>query len=96
MLSVQQFFDQKWHDSVPHPPYSQDVPTGDFFCVSLDEKSPQGKHFADVEEAKQKMAEALKSVKIDEFKKLLRSQKKKEVSVGVLHQMESTWKVTKV
>ena len=48
--------------------------------------------FADVEEVKQKMAEALKGIKIDEFKAFLSSGK--NISIGVLHQMESTLKVT--
>ena len=55
----------------------------------------KGKHFADVEEVKQKTAEALKDIKIDEFKNCS-EQWKKNVSVGVLHQMESTLKVTEV
>ena len=54
----------------------------------------KGKHFADVEEVKQKTAEALKGIKIDEFKTVLSSEKK--VLIDVLHQMESTLKVTRV
>ena len=54
----------------------------------------KGKHFADVEEVKQKTAEALKGIKIDEFKTVLSSEKK--VLIDVLHQMESTLKVTEV
>ena len=52
---------------MPHPPYSPDPALRNFF-VSLDEKSPRGKHFADVEEVKQKTTEAVKGVKIDEVK----------------------------
>ena len=53
---------------VPHPPYSPDRIPCDFF-VSLDEKKVlKGKCFADVKEVKQKMAEALKGIIIDEFK----------------------------
>ena len=54
----------------------------------------KGKHFADVEEVKQKTAEALKGIKIDEFKTVLSSGK--DISIVVLHQIESTLKVTKV
>ena len=36
----------------------------------------KGKHFADVEEAKQKMAEALKGIKIYEFKNCFEQWKK--------------------
>ena len=54
----------------------------------------KGKQFADVEEVKQKMAEALKGIKIDEFKTVLSGGK--NISIGILHQMESTLKVTEV
>ena len=52
------------------------------------------KHFADVEEVKQKMAEAFKDTNIDKFENYF--EQWKNVSIGVLHQMESTSKVTKV
>ena len=55
----------------------------------------KGKHFADVEEVKQKMAEALKGIKIDKFKNSF-EQWKKNVSISVLHQMARTLKVTEV
>ena len=55
---------------MPHPPYSPDLSQSDFFFVSLDENVLKGKRFADVEEVKQKMAEALKDIKVDEFKKI--------------------------
>ena len=54
----------------------------------------KGKHFVDVEEVKQKIAEALKGIKIDEFKNCLEQWKK--VSIGVFHQTESTLKVTEI
>ena len=53
----------------------------------------KGKHFADVEEVKQKQIGALKRIKIkvkngfEQWKKVL---------IGVLHQMGSTLKVTEV
>ena len=53
----------------------------------------KGKHFADGEKVKQKMAEVLKDIKIYEFKNCF-EQWKINVSVGVLHQKESTLKVT--
>ena len=52
------------------------------------------KRFANVEEVKQETAEALKDIKIDEFKTVLSSGKK--VSIGVLHHMDHTLKVTEV
>ena len=53
---------------IPYPPYSSASPLSDFFFISLDEKRHKGKLFADVEEVKQKMAGALKCIKIYEFK----------------------------
>ena len=47
-----------------------------FFFFPPDEKSPQREMFCNVEEVKQKMAEALKVVKIDEFKNCLQEWKK--------------------
>ena len=52
------------------------------------------KCFADVEEVEQKPAEALKGIKIKSSKTVLSSGK--NVSIGVLHQMESALKVTEV
>ena len=49
----------------------------------------EGKHFANMIEVKQKTAEALKGIKIDEVIKYF-EHKKKNFSIGVLHQMEST------
>ena len=78
---------------VPHPPYSPNFILSDFFFVSLDKNYVlNGKHFAKVEEVKQKMAEALKGIKINEFKNCFEQWKN---STGVLHQTESTLKVTK-
>ena len=54
----------------------------------------KGKRFSHVEEVKQKTAEALKSIEINEFKTVLSNGK--VVSIGVLHQKESTLKVTEV
>ena len=47
----------------------------------------KGKCFADVEEVKQKTWEALKGIDIEEFKTVWGSGK--NISVGVLYQMES-------
>ena len=54
----------------------------------------KGKYFANVEEVKQNMAEAPKGIKIYVFKNFLSSGK--NASIGVLHEMESTLKVTEV
>ena len=56
----------------------------------------KGKCFADVEEVnqKKKKAEALKGIKIDEFKTIFEHWKK--VLIGILHQMQSASKVAEV
>ena len=63
---------------VPHPPYSLDLTPRDFLLLLFPQmkKVLRGKHFTDVEEVKQKTAEALKAIKIDEFKTVLSSGKK--------------------
>ena len=87
-------FDQKRHDPCAPPPYSPDLTPEQLFFVSPEEKVLRGNRFTDVEEAKQKMVEALKGIRINEYKNCFEQWKK--VSVGVLHQMESTLKVTEV
>ena len=57
-------------------------------------KIPKGERFASVEQLKQNMAEALKGIKIDEFKHYF--EQWKNISIGVLHQMDSSLKVTEV
>ena len=79
---------------VPYPSYSPNLALRDFFLFPWMKKVLKGKHFADVEEVKQKTAEALKGIKINKFKNC--SEQWKKVSIGVLHQMESTVKVTEV
>ena len=79
---------------VLYPPYSPYLSPSNFFFVSLMRKVLKGKRFADTEEGKQKMAEALKGIKIDVFK--ICSEQWKNISIGVLHHMESTLKVTEV
>ena len=49
-----------------------------------------------MEEVKQKPAEALKAIKIDEIKNCFEQWKKKNALIGVLHQRESILKVTEV
>ena len=50
--------------------------------------------FCHVEEVKRKTSESLKGMKIDESKTVLHSGK--NISIGALHQMENTLKVTEV
>ena len=61
----------------------------------MKKKVLKGKCFADVKEVKQKLAKALKGININEFKNCF-EQWEKKVSIGVLHQMGITVKVTEV
>ena len=74
---------------VPHPPYSPDLAPSDFFLFLWVKKVLKGKCFANVEEVKQKMAKALKGIKMGEFKNIA-------TMFSVLQQMESTLKVAGV
>ena len=54
----------------------------------------KGKRLANVEQVKQETAEALKGIKIDEFKTGLSSGR--NIPTDVLHQTESAWKVSEI
>ena len=76
-----------------HPPCSTVSPREIFFCLfPWMKKVLKGKYFAGVKEEKQKTAKVLKGIKIYKFKNCFEQWKK--VLIGVLHQMESTLKVT--
>ena len=99
VLSAWQFLTKSGMTPMPRSPYSLDISPSNFFvCLFPQMKNVlKGKRFADMEEVKQtnkKMAEELKSIKINESKTVLSSGK--NVSVGVLHEMESTLKGTDV
>ena len=85
--------DQKWHDPCA-PPSLITWPHPKWLCCCCLKKVLKGKCFVDVEEVKQKMADALKGSRLMSSKTVLSSGK--NVSIGVLHQMESTLKVTEV
>ena len=87
-------FDQKWHDPHALPSLFTWAHPEQLFFVSQDEKVLKGKRFANVEEVKQKMAEALKGIKTDKLKNFF--EQWKNVLIGVLHQLESALKVTDV
>ena len=56
---------------MPHPPYSPNLSLSDFFFLFPQMKKVlKGKHFADVEEVRQKVAEALKGLRMQRLKKL--------------------------
>ena len=87
-------FDQKLqHPHAPPSLFTRSFPKRHFLSSWM-KKILKGKHFVDVEEVKQKTAEALKGIKINKFKNC--SEQWKNILIGVLHQMESPWKVTEV
>ena len=53
---------------MPHPPIHPPSPEATFFLFPWMKKVLKGKCFMAVEEVKQKAAETLKGMKIDEFK----------------------------
>ena len=79
---------------MPHHHYSPDLTPSNFSFFSADEKSLQRKNFADVEVVKQKTAQTLKGIKIDEFKNYF--EQWKNISIDAPHQMESALKVAEV
>ena len=67
-LSVRHFLTKNGMTPMPSPPYSPDLVLSNFFLFPWMKKILKGKHFVDVEEVKPKTAEALKGIKINEFK----------------------------
>ena len=61
---------------MPHPPYSPNLTPSNLFLFLQIKNVLKGKHFADVEEVKQKIAEALKGIKTDELKTYFEQWKK--------------------
>ena len=92
-LSAQQTLTKNDMTHMPHPPCSLDLVPSDFFLFPWMKNVLKGKHFANMEGVKKK-GRSTKGIKINEFNTVLCSGK--NVSTGVLHQMESTLKVTKV
>ena len=66
-LSVKQFLTKNSVTQLLHPPYSPDLTPCDFFLFPRMKKVLKGKSFADVEEVKRKMTEALKGITLQEF-----------------------------
>ena len=91
-LSVQ-FLTKNGMTPVPHPPYLPDHTRATSFCFPKN-RPQEEMFFASVEERKQKTAEVLKDIKIDAFENCF--EQWKNVSIGVLNQMESALKVTEV
>ena len=75
MVSVQQLMTKNGMSPVPHPSCSPNFYASDMFLLPQMKKVLKGTHFANVEEVKQKMAEARKGIKISKFKTVLSSGK---------------------
>ena len=75
-LSVQQFLVKNSMTPVLHPPYLPDPSPSDFFLFPWMKNVLKGKYFADAEEVKQKMAEALRRIQINEFRNCFEQWKK--------------------
>ena len=73
-----------------YPPCSPDLPPSDFLAYFPCEKKSSGKHFADLEEVKQKAEEALKGIKINEFKNCFKQWKK--VSIAYCIKWSVLWR----
>ena len=91
-LSIQQFLTKNGMTLVPHPPYLLNLSPSNYFLFPLMKKVLKGKRFANVQEVKEKMAEALKGIKIDELKN--RFEQWKKVSIGASNR--EYFEVTKV
>ena len=98
LRSFQQFLTKNSLASCPtlpiHPILPRVIFWGFFVVVSPIKKVLKGKHFADVEEVKQKTVDALKGINVNKLKNFLEQWKK--LSIGELNQMERTLKVTEV
>ena len=93
MLSVQQFLTKNSMTSMPHPPYFPNLSPSGFLFVSLDERSPQRETFCQCRRGDMKNSKNIKRHRNRQVQKL---EQWKNVSVGVVHQMESTLKVTEI
>ena len=75
-LSDHQFLTKDGMTPRPHSPYSPSLTLSNFFLFPWMKRFIKGKCFPDEEELKQKMAEALKGIKTEEFKNCFEQWKK--------------------
>ena len=69
-LSVQQFLGEKKNMTViPHPPYSPDLASCEFFLFSHKKGQMKEKRFADASEVKKKTLDVLNNISTEEFQK---------------------------
>ena len=93
-LSVQQFLAKNGMTPMTNPPHSPDLSPSHFFSLPQMKKVLKGKHFADMEEVKQKNSRSTKTHQNQRVKTVLNNGK--NVLIGVLHKVENTLKVTEV
>ena len=86
MLSIQQFLTKTQRDPYTPPSLFTWSHPSNCSLFPWKKKVLKGKHCTHVEEVKQNMAEALKSIQIDEFQNCL--EQWKNVSIGVLHHVK--------
>ena len=94
-LSVQQFLTKNRMTPVPHPPYSPGLVLNGIIFVSLDEKSLQRKTFCQCGRGETKNIRSTWNTSKSTHSKTVLSSGK-NILIGVLHQMESILKVTRV
>ena len=74
-----------------HPPYSCDLTPSDCFLFPHVKIVLKRKHFANVEEVNQKMAEALKCIKINTFKNCFEQWKKEGEGINQSTRVNDPW-----
>ena len=79
---------------MPHPPYSPYLTLSNVFWLPWMKNVIKGKHFANEEEMKQKNGRNTERHQNRQGQNCF--EQWKNVSIGVLHQMDSTLKVTEV
>ena len=80
---------------MPHSPCSPDLIQSEFFCFPRFKNVLKGKSFANMEDIKAKNGRSTKRHQNRQVQKLLSAVGKK-VSIGLVHQVESTLEVIEV
>jgi len=95
-LSGQQFLAKNKMTVIPHPPYSSDLATCDFFPARTVKGQLKGKRFADVSEVKKKTLEVLNNINTKEFQKCFQQLEKRWYSTSVSSEKGSALKESRV
>jgi len=76
-LNVRQFLKKNGMTTASHPPYSPDLAPCDFFLFPRMKRDLKEKRFQNVEEVREKMTEALKTITLQEFQNCFEQGKKR-------------------